>query len=78
VVGRDFTADECDAVLDVFVVGKDGAVYVTWEVEGVNGGHWADGTSGFPGPLPLSPALWMLEWGNGPAMVLPPSTHFFQ
>jgi len=29
--------------LDVFVVGNDGAIYVTWAV---GGGHWADGTPG--------------------------------
>jgi hypothetical protein len=35
--------------LDAFAVGNDGAVYLTWVV-GL--GHWADGTSGNPPPVP--------------------------
>jgi hypothetical protein len=38
--------------LDAFVVGNDGAIYVTWEV---NDGHWADGTPGQPGPARITP-----------------------
>jgi hypothetical protein len=39
--------------LDAFVIGNDGAVYVTWEV---GDGHWADGTPGNPGPARITPA----------------------
>jgi hypothetical protein len=39
--------------LDAFVVGNDGAIYVTWEV---NDGRWADGGPGQPGPARITPA----------------------
>lgn len=38
--------------LDVFYVGNDGAVYVTWVV---GGGHWSDGTAGNPPPARITP-----------------------
>jgi hypothetical protein len=38
--------------LDVFYVGNDGAVHVTWVV---GGGHWSDGTPGNPPPAPITP-----------------------
>jgi hypothetical protein len=41
-----------DRQLDAFVVGKDGAVYVTWVV-GL--GHWSDGTPGNPSPARITP-----------------------
>jgi hypothetical protein len=45
-------AKQADNQLDAFVVGQDGAVRVTWEVAD---GHWADGTPGQPGPVPVTP-----------------------
>src|SRR4029450_4002173 len=38
--------------LDVFVVGNDGGVWVTWVV-GI--GHWTDGSPGNPGPARITP-----------------------
>jgi hypothetical protein len=46
------TAPQGPNQLDTFVVGNDGAVYVTWVV---GGGHWADGTPGNPGPASITP-----------------------
>jgi len=47
------TAHQTPDQLDVFYVGNDGAVYVTWVV-GV--GHWSDGTPGNPFPARITPA----------------------
>lgn len=49
--------------LDVFAVGQDGAIRVTWVV-GL--GHWTDGSAGQPPPTRLSRALWMDEWALWP------------
>jgi hypothetical protein len=45
-------AQQNDQQLDVFVVGTDGAVHVTWVV---GTGHWSDGTQGNPGPARITP-----------------------
>ena len=47
------TAAQTTNQLDVFYVGNDGAVYVTWVV-GL--GHWSDGTAGNPSPARITPA----------------------
>jgi hypothetical protein len=46
------TAAQTPNQLDVFYVGNDGAVYVTWVV-GL-GGHWSDGTPGNPPPARIT------------------------
>ena len=46
------TAMQSNSQLDVFGVGNDGAVFVTWVV-GL--GHWSDGTPGFPSPALITP-----------------------
>jgi hypothetical protein len=45
-------AKQSDNQLDVFVVGNDGAIWVTW-VTGV--GHWSDGTPGNASPARITP-----------------------
>jgi hypothetical protein len=47
------TAAQGSNQLDVFYVGNDGGVYVTWVV---GGGHWSDGTPGNPPPARITPA----------------------
>ncbi len=47
------TAAQTSNQLDVFYVGNDGAVYVTWVV---GGEHWSDGTPGNPPPARITPA----------------------
>lgn len=47
------TAVQTSNQLDVFYVGNDGAIYVTWVV-GL--GHWSDGTPGNPFPARITPA----------------------
>jgi hypothetical protein len=47
------TAAQTSNQLDVFYVGNDGAVYVTWVV-GLS--HWSDGTPGNPFPARITPA----------------------
>jgi hypothetical protein len=47
------TAAQTSNQLDVFYIGNDGAVYVTWVV---GGGHWSDGTAGNPPPARITPA----------------------
>src|SRR2546421_615800 len=37
--------------LDAFVVGRDGAVYLSWEA---NNRSWSDGSSGRPGPARIT------------------------
>ena len=45
-------AKQNDNQLDAFFVAKDGAVYVTWEV---NNGRWSDGLNGFTPPAQITP-----------------------
>ena len=45
-------AQQNDNQLDVFLVGNDGAVYITFVV---GGGHWSDGTPGNPPPARITP-----------------------
>ena len=51
------TAAQGSDQLDVFYVGNDGAIYVTWVV-GL--GHWSDGTPGNPYPARITPANFAL------------------
>ena len=51
------TAAQGSNQLDVFYVGNDGAIYVTWVV-GL--GHWSDGTLGNPFPARITPANFAL------------------
>lgn len=52
--GAHLAADRQSAnQIDTFVVGNDGAVYVTWVV---GSGHWSDGTPGNPPPARITPA----------------------
>ena len=46
------TAKQSADQLDAFVVGNDGAIYVTWTV-GL--GHWSDGSPGNSPPVPITP-----------------------
>lgn len=45
-------ANQTASQLDAFVVGNDGAGYVTWEI---NNGRWADGSPGAPSPARITP-----------------------
>jgi hypothetical protein len=45
-------AKQNDNQLDAFFVAKDGAVYVTWEV---NNGRWSDGINGYTPPAQITP-----------------------
>jgi hypothetical protein len=47
------TAPQTSNQVDVFYVGNDGAVYVTWVI---GMGHWSDGTPGNPFPARITPA----------------------
>src|SRR5262249_15032239 len=50
-------------LLGVFAVANDGALRVT---SVLGGGHWTDGSPGYPAPQRLSRAVWMLDWPQWP------------
>jgi hypothetical protein len=62
-------ANQSSDQLDAFVVGNDGAAYVSWVT---GGGHWSDGTPGNPPPAPVTPKQFAPP-GSGVAAALQPN-----